>query len=458
MTLIAALLLFLPKILIGFVIAHLIWKDSDLPAILLKLAIGVPLGFAVSASLFFIAILGRIPPSIYSWAEFLILSTLVSLFLIDAIVRRKVHISLSRPDWQEIAALSIVLVGALLFLGAFYLYSRIHPYGLVDAWTIWNFTPRFIFRENSPAVLLNSQFYTRFHPDYPMELGLNVAWGWFIFRNETSSIPVAIALLSAVALSAVLWSALRKWKGTIPAALGALLGFIGQYLPAVVGQLADPLFTLHIASAAVLFYGFLKDRSPGLLVLCGLLAGFSAWVKNEGILFIGVLTMVCIIAASIRMMEWKALRFFLAGLVLPLLVVLAYKRLVAWESDLFSSTGFPYLQLVDVSRWLLIAKSFMIRTFNYVNTPVSMMIILLVYMLLVGFDRAETKTGLLLFLLPAGQLMGYALIYLVTPHDLQIHINTSINRLIYHLFPLWTLWLLASLRSPNLTPRAVDQT
>src|SRR5512133_204928 len=62
MTFILCLLAFLPKILAGFIIAHLLWKDFDFPAILLKLSIGVPLGLAISASLFFIAVLMGVSP------------------------------------------------------------------------------------------------------------------------------------------------------------------------------------------------------------------------------------------------------------------------------------------------------------------------------------------------------------------------------------------------------------
>jgi hypothetical protein len=308
-----------------------------------------------------------------------------------------------------------------------------------------------MFRENSPGILLSSQFYNRFHPDYPVELSLNVAWGWFIFRNETPRIPMAVAYLSTISLGAVFWAVLIKWKGIVAATVGTLVIFTIIDMPAVIGQYADPLLTLHLLSATALLYGYLKTRNAGMLILSGLLAGFSAWVKNEGILFVGVLSMVCFLAALTQILKWQELKFFFIGLAGPLFIVLIYKLVVEWHSDLFSGLNSPNLQLLDFSRWLQIGKSFVTYIINYVHSPISIVIILLSYMLLIGFDKREPKYHILLFLVFSGQLIGYFFIYLITPHNLQIHIATSISRLISHLFPLAILWLFVGFRSPNLS-------
>lgn len=450
MTLLLGLLLFLPKILAGFAVAHLLWRDFDIPAILLKISIGIPLGFALSASLFFLSVLAGISPQTYSWIELWIVLPLDVLFLIRFIRSAKDSTYFSKPAWPDIAGAAVVFAGAFLFIVAFLFYSRQHRYGFEDAWTMWNFTARFIFRENSAAILTNSPFYARFHPDYPVDLGLNVAWGWFILKKEASDIPIAISLLSAFAFGGVFWGTLRKSKGVVAATIGALLSFVAINVPPIIGQYADPLFSLHILSAAALFYGFLKTREPGMLALSGLLAGSSAWVKNEGILFTGVLSAVCLFAAWRQVLPWRALKLLLAALIGPLVIVLLYKSVVEWHNDLFSGTTSFYAQLLDLSRWLLIGKNFIVQTMNYVRSPISIVIILAVYVLLIGFDRKEARNQILLFLIFAGQFAGYFFIYLITPHNLQVHIATSIERLVSHLFPLALLWILVALQSPEL--------
>jgi hypothetical protein len=456
MTLLLSLLIFLPKILAGFAIAHRLWKDLDVPAILLKLAIGVPLGLSISSSAFFLAALAGIPPKTYSWLEFWAVLSVVIFLLIQTFILSK-----ERMEWRSLSRLdilgaSIVAAGAVLFAGAFFYYARMYPYGFEDAWSIWNLPARFIFRENSPAILLNSEAFNLFHPDYPVGLSLSVAWGWFILDNETFRIPIAVSFLSTFPIAVMAWAALRMWKGILAGALGALVLLTTTHLPSSVGQYADPLFTLHVFSAAAVFFGYLKSRDRNLFILAGLLAGFSAWVKNEGILFVVVFLTVCLLAAWKQVLPWNALKRFFSGLVFPVLVVVFYKSSVAWQSDLLTGVNLSSVQALDVSRWLLIGQSFLLHILNYANWPISLVIILAVYALLIGKEPSGNRHQILLFLLFAGQLAGYFFIYLVTPHDLQIHIHTSMDRLVYHVMPLAVLWVFGVLPSPDV--KGINQT
>jgi hypothetical protein len=129
MTLLLGLLLFLPKILAGFAIAHLLWRNFDIPAILLKISIGIPLGFALSASLFFLSVLAGISPQTYSWIELWIVLPLDVLFLIRFVRSAKDSTYFSKPAWPDIAGAAVVFAGAFLFIVAFLFYSRQHRYG-----------------------------------------------------------------------------------------------------------------------------------------------------------------------------------------------------------------------------------------------------------------------------------------------------------------------------------------
>jgi hypothetical protein len=329
-----------------------------------------------------------------------------------------------------------------------------HPYGFEDAWSIWNLPARVIFRENSASIFTNSQAYNRFHPDYPVALSLNVAWGWFITMSETSRIPIAISLLCTFTPAILFWTALSKWKGGLAGALGALVLLITPDLSSAVGQYADPLLVLHMLAAAIMFYGYLKSGEDGLMILAGLLTGSCAWVKNEGILFICVFFIICLLAAAMGMTTRNALKSFGMGLALPVLIVIVFKLTVEAQNDIVGSATSLSHQILDGSRWVLIGKSFISYFAGYANWPVSIVLVLLVYALLMGWDRTETRRQILFFLLFTGQIAGYFLIYLITPHDLQTHINTSIERVIFHLFPLIILWLFVAIRSPYLRAEA----
>ncbi len=447
---ILSLLIFLPKISIGFAIAHLLWNDSDLPASILKLAIGIPLGLGISASLFFIALLAGVSPDVYSWIEFWGALALVVFFLARAKFSLKERIKISRPSWQDILSAGIVFSGAGLLISAFLFYAKMHSFGFEDAWSMWNLTPRYIYRGDSAAIFLNSQFYDRFHPDYPVELSLNVAWGWFILKKETTDIPIILAFLSAITPAIVTWAALIKWKGALAGALCALVIFLTPDLPSVIGQYADPLLVLHFVSATVLLYGYLKSQDARLLILASLLASLSAWVKNEGILFIGVIVAVCLLASWKQITKQNVFKPLAVGMIFPTLIVASYKFTVGWNNDLFNSPKSSMaLQIMEPSRWILISQSFIINIWHYANWPISVTLVLLIYAFLMGLDNRENKHHWLLFLIFFGQFAGYFFIYLITPHDLQTHINTSMDRLVSHLFPVLVIWFFIAFRAPN---------
>ena len=142
----------------------------------------------------------------------LILFVPILILIINSI--RK-HMKILKPSQLDILEAVIILAGAFLGIGVFLSYSNMQPYGLEDAWSMWNLTPRFIFRGNSPAILLNSHFYNRFHPDYPIELSLNVAWGWFVINGETTRVPIALAFLTTFTPAIIAWVTLRRWKGLL---------------------------------------------------------------------------------------------------------------------------------------------------------------------------------------------------------------------------------------------------
>jgi hypothetical protein len=454
MTLFLSLLIFILKILVGFALAHVLWKDADLPAMLLKLSLGVPLGLAISAGLFFVAAWAGISPLYYSWIEFVGTLVLAALFVWRKIFVQRKDFRFANPSWPDLLGIAILITGAALSIGAFLFYARQHPYGFEDAWSIWNLPARMIFRQNSADILIHSESFNPFHPDYPVALSLNVAWGWFITGREVTRVPSAIELVSTFTPAILLLAALSKWKSSLAGMLAALVVVISPDLASAVGQYADPLLALHMVAAAALFYGYMKSRTDGLMILAGLLAGYSAWVKNEGLLFIVVFVIVCLLAAWKKIIDWKALKYLAIGLLIPILTVALFKLVVASQNDILAGNASFFQQIFDFSRWSLIAKSFAIRTFGYANWPISMVLILFFYALLVGFDSRETSYQVLLLLLVLGQIAGYFFIYLISPHDLELHINTSIKRRVFHVFPIIILWLFVALRTPRL--RAVE--
>jgi hypothetical protein len=71
------------------------------------------------------------------------------------------------------------------------------------------------------------------------------------------------------------------------------------------------------------------------------------------------------------------------------------------------------------------------------------------YGLLVWFDYSEHLIVKFIGLALLLQLFGYMFIYLLTPYDLAWHVNTSIERLLLHLFPTGLFLFFYATKSPD---------
>ena len=124
--------------------------------------------------------------------------------------------------------------------------------------------------------------------------------------------------------------------------------------------------------------------------------------------------------------------------VFPILAVLfLFKLTIPSTNELYTgqSTEMVLGRLTDFSRYLVIGKSFIV--FFYDKLAQEWLIVLPVYFFLLGKTKqnvnAESiKTS---FLIVLAMLAGYFFTYLITPLNLQWHVNTSIWRLFLHLWP-----------------------
>jgi hypothetical protein len=183
------------------------------------------------------------------------------------------------------------------------------------------------------------------------------------------------------------------------------------------------------------------------LLLAGLVTSLTAWAKNEGFLFI-VVNAFLVIVFLIMLKQPGALKDYAVGSAIPLGVILFFKATLPVSNDLFVQN--TLYQLLDISRYQYILQKFFGTTLGLGWwMPFSLLLILLVYGLLVWFDIPETLTlkfvGLSLLL----QLSGYFFIYLITPHDLVWHINTSMERLLLQVFPSALFLFFYVTRSPD---------
>lgn len=359
-----------------------------------------------------------------------------------------------RPSRLIAAAFCLVLACAFAIFTV--LISR-EPHGQYDAVAMWNTKARIIFRGGVRWTDAFSGYVQ--HPDYPLLLPLSIARGWTYLGKDPTVVPSVLAILFTFGTVGLLVSSVSALRGKTQGFLAGLVLFGPfTFISHGISQYADFPLAFFFLAALVLFS--LQDRAPargqGLLVLAGLAAGFSAWTKNEGILFL--LTVVAARFAVVVPLKGlkvygKQLLYFTYGL-LPILVILFYfKSQVAVANDIIGAQGSHSLvgKLTDASRYQLILGALAGQFEKFGGWKPNPIYLLALYPLCVGVkvegrDRPGVLTSVVALCL---LLLGYCFIYLITPNDLNWHLSTSLDRLLLQLWPSFVFTYFSIVRTPD---------
>jgi len=334
------------------------------------------------------------------------------------------------------------LIIMVCFVVAFLLRSAINPHGWEDAWGMWNLKARFIFRggDNWRIIFSNALFWSS--RDYPLLVPISIVRIWSYLKNDAAIAQILVAALFTFSTVALLVSSLSVIRGKSTGLLAGLVLVGSRYfLKTGAYQIADVPLGFYMLSTIVLFS--LKKRSDSqsrCLILAGAMAGLASWTKNEGVLFLLVVIIVrMIVISSNRGIKAysKELAMFTIG-VFPILAVLfLFKLKIPSTNELLTGQSMDtvFARLADFTRYLIIGKSFIV--FFYDKLAKEWLIILPIYFFLLGktkqhVNEESIKTAVLIVLFMLG---GYFFIYLITPLNLQWHIDTSIWRLFLQLWP-----------------------
>jgi 4-amino-4-deoxy-L-arabinose transferase-like glycosyltransferase len=444
---------FLIPLIGGSLLLYTFWpreraSRGDLPLIL---ALGAGLGLGLSSVGFFIGLVG-----FGSSVEYLVVEGLGLAILLGLMLRRIRSGALTVPrdsggrpsgapfvSWLLAPGFAVSLIAALVTFGY---RSATYPHGGWDAVTIWNLRARFLFRgadhwKDAFSGLLG----TWTHADYPLLVPGATARAWSFIGSEPQVVPILVGLLFTLATAFLLLGALASLRSRGQALLaGIVLLCCNSLVYEGANQYADvPLAFFMLATfVALALADTVKEGGTGFVALAGLTSGLAAWTKNEGLLFVLALFIAHVLVIA-HLRGWKqALRrqgVMLLGLAPMLLLIVGFKWGVAPGNDLLAS-----LQPADIidrltTPWRLgyVLKSFGERFLALGGWLVAAPLVLVLYLLVVGRgERGVKRESMGTMLVALGLVLAaYLFVYVVTPYDLDWHVNTSMYRLAFHGWP-----------------------
>lgn len=338
------------------------------------------------------------------------------------------------------------------------------PYGKWDAWAIWNFRARWLFRGEDQWTYAFSNYVLDSHPDYPLLIPVSVFRLWYLIGKDIVAIPILIAAFYTFASIVLIYSSVSIIRGENQGYVAGIFMLLAtNYLKFGTWQYADIPLSFYILSTIILMS--LKELYPmaaiRIMFLTGLMASCAAWVKNEGILFLGLVFFVQFVSGFITE-DWrrtlKESFSFLGGLVPILSTVVFFKLKVAPPNDIFNFNNISHIYnyLFEFDRYKQIFISYLknITMFNG-----GIIFLLALYLLISGFDRKYFyqkqffyKIALLLLLLT-----GYFFSFLISPNSLDWHLKSALDRLLIHTWPSWVFLSFYCVKGPENIPVAEIQ-
>lgn len=420
-------------------------QDGSPSPFILNSSLAIGFGYGISSCMYFLYSFIDNSCRLLILTETLILVILIALCSrSNKLIKYQVKLTFNKKfalsrkfQWLLSASFFCALTMALI---VFLVRSSILPHGGWDAWQHWNLLAKFMSRGGDRWTEMFSCLLAEHHPDYPLLIPATIARCWKYAGFETQTVPIMIAMLFTFATIGLIYSSLAILRNSVQGLFAGLL-LLGTTNFIIVGskQYADVPIGFYFLATIVLFC--FQDRwteNPYLSLLAGITTGFSCWTKNEGFLFLISIIMAhssAVFISNRRKSFIKQRIYFVTGLAPILAMVIFFKLKLAPPNDIMSFQGElqTLARITDYSRYMHIAKALVMSTIN----TMPLLIIMIYYLLRLGTkinksDKVSITTALITL---ATMIIGYSIVYLITPFELQWHLDTSLYRLLLQLWP-----------------------
>ncbi len=425
-------------LLIAFGFFHFVKHGFPKPSIFFIFIFSLVFGFAVTSLGYFIWL---IVFHRFDSAFILIESSSTGIITFWALRDNKIKILPANIKFTKSSIFSLMFL--VIFTMQTFILIRTaldYPHGMGDSWAIWNLRARFL-SENQGIYWKNgfSEEISWSHPDYPLFLSASIARFWSYINSTNLLVPIIFSVVITSLTILTLFILVKKISNNFFAfTAGLILLSTPAFVTHGASQFSDNLLGLQLLIVFGLLNEISKKYSKIIMFSLGLCASILIWIKNEGwLMFVGMSFFVLFYNRK----SWRRnLISFSIGALPFLITVLYQKYFIAPQNDLFIQQSLSDLthKIFDLSRYLTVINELYLHLseFQGLNSN-SLILILLMICPLIIIANIQKKNYLFLisFILFLFILSGYLSIYIITPHNLINHINSSLNRLLLQLWP-----------------------
>jgi hypothetical protein len=316
----------------------------------------------------------------------------------------------------------------------------LNPHGNWDAWAIWNLRAKFL---AAPAGLASRAWSPVLgaitHTEYPLLVSGFVGRAWADSSTLASTVPAATSYVFFLALLALVGGGATVLRGPTLGLLAALaLAATPPLLREVPAQYSDVPLATYIAGALVFA---LLDRP----FLAGILAGFAAWTKDEGVLFLALFL------AATAVFRRRDIRPAVFGAAPVGVLVAGFKLFLSRGNGSLLSTSLPGAghRIFDASRYATTLAAFGREFIGMASGWYHPILPLAILAVALGFARDRRRDLAFCGAVLAALLLGYFGIYILTANDINWQLQTSLSRLMVQVWPALVLAGFLALRAPE---------
>lgn len=357
----------------------------------------------------------------FEWELLHILAPHLFMFCL-AVFKSKFKLQTLRFKFSSFELLLLLAILMLLTFVAFE--SVLRPLSAWDGWAIWVTKARMFYLDGA----VNPKPYHILSENYPFIINLSLVY-IFKFLTSFNDKSVLLYFFAFYALSALaLFNSIRKYSTKLIALLFTFLFVSTQNIMRHGGRFeagyADLAQGFYILLGCLLFLEFRKRSNVKNLILLELILVSCSFIKEEGLVFAIILNLLLVTKLLIARQAG-----YLAGLllfVIPQFFWQYFKFKNNLSYSLYDPLFFHFQRVFEIVP-LILKEMLNVKNWN-------LLWITFLFSLTLAFIGERKKYGVILFLIVA-QLIGYVLIFVVSPHEPGKHVVGVMDRLLLHLAP-----------------------